>query len=68
MSRPTLRLFDGYDHTSPHLRRAVREGASVLEIIEALETAALPGGFPVLHYALPFVAAIEKDLKEGRLR
>jgi alkylhydroperoxidase/carboxymuconolactone decarboxylase family protein YurZ len=51
-----------------HLRRAVREGASVLEIIEALETAALPGGFPVLHYALPFVAAIEKDLKEGRLR
>jgi len=25
MSRPTLRLFDGYDHTSPHLRRAVRE-------------------------------------------
>lgn len=25
MLRPTLRLFDGYDHTSPHLRRAVRE-------------------------------------------
>jgi alkylhydroperoxidase/carboxymuconolactone decarboxylase family protein YurZ len=43
-----------------HERRAVREGASELEIIEALETAALPGGFPVLHNALPFVAAIEK--------
>lgn len=25
MSRPTLRLFDGYDHTSPGLRGAVRE-------------------------------------------
>lgn len=25
MSRPTLRLFDGYDHTSPELRRDVRE-------------------------------------------
>ena len=25
MSRPTLRLFDGYDHTSPQLCRAVRE-------------------------------------------
>jgi len=25
MSRPTLRLFDGYDHTSPQLRGAVRE-------------------------------------------
>ena len=25
MSRPTLRLFDGYDHTSPNLRREVRD-------------------------------------------
>ena len=25
MTRPTLRLFDGYDHTSPELRRDVRE-------------------------------------------
>lgn len=25
MPRPTLRLFDGYDHTSPQLRRDVRE-------------------------------------------
>ncbi|HVN79427.1 MAG TPA: peptidoglycan-binding domain-containing protein, partial [Terriglobia bacterium] len=25
MSQPTLRLFDGYDHTSPELRDAVVE-------------------------------------------
>jgi len=25
MTRPTLRLFDGYDHTSPHLRGSVRD-------------------------------------------
>ena len=48
-----------------HLRRAVREGATVMELVEAMETAALPGGFPVLHYALPFLSAIHEDLEKG---
>jgi len=48
-----------------HLRRAVREGATVRELVEAMETAALPGGFPVLHYALPFLSAIHEDLEKG---
>jgi alkylhydroperoxidase/carboxymuconolactone decarboxylase family protein YurZ len=49
-----------------HLRRAVREGATVLEALEAMEAAALPGGFPVLHYALPFLNAIHDDIEQGK--
>ena len=48
-----------------HLRRAVREGASVREAVEAMETAALPGGFPVIHYALPFLNAIHDEVEAG---
>jgi alkylhydroperoxidase/carboxymuconolactone decarboxylase family protein YurZ len=48
-----------------HLRRAVREGAHMTELIEALESAALPGGFPVLHYALPFLDAIQREIEQG---
>ena len=48
-----------------HLRRAVREGASVREAVEAMETAALPGGFPVIHYALPFLSAIHEEVEAG---
>ncbi len=48
-----------------HLRRAVRVGASVREAVEAMETAALPGGFPVLHYALPFLGAIHEEVEAG---
>jgi alkylhydroperoxidase/carboxymuconolactone decarboxylase family protein YurZ len=48
-----------------HLRRAVREGAGVMELVEAMETAALPGGFPVLHYALPFINRIHDEIAAG---
>jgi len=48
-----------------HLRRAVREGASVREAVEAMETAALPGGFSVIHYALPFLSAIHDEVEAG---
>ena len=50
-----------------HLRRAVREGASIRELVETMETAALPGGFPVLHFALPFLRAIHDDIEKGAL-
>jgi alkylhydroperoxidase/carboxymuconolactone decarboxylase family protein YurZ len=49
-----------------HLRRAVREGASVREAVEAMETAAVPGGFPVIHYALPFLSTIHEEVEGGR--
>lgn len=51
-----------------HLRRAVREGASVREAVEAMEVAALPGGFPVIHYALPFLMAIHDEVEAGTFR
>ena len=51
-----------------HLRRAVREGASVMELVEAMETAAFPGGFPVLHFSLPFVSAIHDDIERGTFK
>jgi alkylhydroperoxidase/carboxymuconolactone decarboxylase family protein YurZ len=51
-----------------HLRRAVREGASVREAVEAMEVAAMPGGFPVLHYALPFLACIHEEIEAGKFR
>ncbi len=49
-----------------HLRRAVREGASVREAVEAMEVAALPGGFPVIHFALPFLSTIHDEVTAGR--
>jgi len=48
-----------------HLRRAVREGASVREAVEAMEVAALPGGFPVIHFALPYLSAIHDEVTAG---
>ena len=51
-----------------HLRRAVREGASVREAVEAMEVAALPGGFPVIHFALPFLNRIHDEIEAGTFR
>jgi alkylhydroperoxidase/carboxymuconolactone decarboxylase family protein YurZ len=51
-----------------HLRRAVREGATIMELVEAMEAAALPGGFPVIHYALPFLMKIGEELERGAFR
>lgn len=51
-----------------HLRRAVREGASVREAVEAMEVAALPGGFPLIHFALPFLNAIHDEIEAGTFR
>jgi len=48
-----------------HLRRAVREGASMMELVEGMEAAALPGGFPVLHYALPYLMKLHAEMEAG---
>jgi alkylhydroperoxidase/carboxymuconolactone decarboxylase family protein YurZ len=48
-----------------HLRRAVREGASVRELLEGMEAASLPGGFPILHYSLPFLNALHDEIEAG---
>ena len=43
----------GYPTIDAHIRRAVAEGASLREVVEGFQTATVPGGFPVLHFALP---------------
>jgi alkylhydroperoxidase/carboxymuconolactone decarboxylase family protein YurZ len=53
----------GYPTIDVHLRRALREGASMQEVIEAMETAAIPGGFPTLHFALTYLVKIAEDLQ-----
>jgi alkylhydroperoxidase/carboxymuconolactone decarboxylase family protein YurZ len=59
--------FKGYHTVGDHIRRAIREGASLQEAIEAFEVATIPGGMPVLHFALPFLIEIDKEMQEGKL-
>jgi alkylhydroperoxidase/carboxymuconolactone decarboxylase family protein YurZ len=59
--------FRHYPTVGDHLRRAIREGATLQEAIEAFEVATIPGGMPVLHFALPFLIEIDKEIQEGKL-
>ena len=54
--------FRGYPSIGPHIRRAIREGATMQEVLEAFEVATVPGGFPVLHFALPYLIEVDKEL------
>jgi len=47
-----------YPSAQSHFGRALREGAPVLEIIEALEAAAVPGGGPTMHFGLEMLGEI----------
>ena len=60
--------YQAFPTLDGHLRRAIREGASVREAVEAMEVAALPGGFPLLHYALPFLNALHDEVEVGTFR
>ncbi|MCC7487608.1 MAG: carboxymuconolactone decarboxylase family protein [Burkholderiales bacterium] len=60
--------FRAFPTLDGHLRRAVREGASMMELVEAMEAAALPGGFPVLHYALPFLMKLHDEIEAGAFK
>jgi alkylhydroperoxidase/carboxymuconolactone decarboxylase family protein YurZ len=48
-----------YPSAKSHFERALREGASVREIIEALEAAAIPGGGPTMHFGLELLTEIQ---------
>lgn len=54
--------FRGYPTVGEHVRRALREGATFQEAVEAFEVATVPGGMPVLHFALPYLIEIDKEL------
>lgn len=59
--------YRGYPTVEAHLRRAVQEGASLREVVEAMEVAAMPGGAPCLHFALPHLMKLADDIEAGRL-
>ena len=49
-----------------HMRHAISLGATVRELVEAMETASIPGGFTCLHFALPHLMEIKEELDGGR--
>lgn len=56
--------FRGYPSLKLHLARALREGASVDEVIQALEMASIPGGMATLHFGIDQLIAIEQEQPE----
>ena len=53
---------DESDNLPEHIH-AFRE--EFKELLEAMEVAALPGGFPLLHYALPFLMKLHEEIEAG---
>jgi alkylhydroperoxidase/carboxymuconolactone decarboxylase family protein YurZ len=56
-----------YPTVPNHLRRAIVEGATFREAVEAIQTAALFAGMPVLHFTLPFLKEIQAEVESGKL-
>ena len=57
-----LLAFRGLPSTKMHLRRALNEGATMQELIEAFETASLPGGLPVMSFGLKQLIELESEM------
>lgn len=53
-----------YPSTGVHFARALREGATVREIVEALELASIPGGQPLLLFGIEHLMALEVEEPE----
>ena len=64
--------FRGYSSLKLHLARAMREGASLREVLEAMEVASVPGGMATLHYAVDQLIELEQEdpdlIAEARAR
>lgn len=56
-----------YPTVPHHLRRAVREGATLEEMIEAMQVGAQIAGAPVFHYATQFLREIHQEIEAGTL-
>jgi alkylhydroperoxidase/carboxymuconolactone decarboxylase family protein YurZ len=56
--------FRGYPSLKLHLARALREGATVAEVVQALEMASVPGGMATLHFGIDQLKAVEKEQPE----
>src|ERR1700744_1665060 len=59
-----LLAFRMYHSVRSHIARALREGATVTEVIHALEMASVPGGQATLHFGLDHLIALEKSNPE----
>lgn len=56
--------FKGYPSLKKHLRRAMFEGATLREVLEAMETASDPGGMASLHFAVDTLIELEQEEPE----
>lgn len=56
--------FRGYPSLKHHLARALREGASVRQVLEAMEVASVPGGMATLHFAVDQLIEVEREHPE----
>lgn len=54
----------GHPTVGVHVRRAIREGLTMEEALDGFESAAIPGGAPLLHFGLPFLIEIDKEQSE----
>jgi alkylhydroperoxidase/carboxymuconolactone decarboxylase family protein YurZ len=56
--------FRTYPSLKLHLTRALQEGATVAEVIQAMEMASIPGGMVTLHFAIDTLKEIERERPE----
>jgi len=64
----TILALRFYPTVPVHMRRAIKEGATVAELVEAIQVAALLGGMAVLHFCLPFLKEIQEEVEAGKLK
>jgi alkylhydroperoxidase/carboxymuconolactone decarboxylase family protein YurZ len=53
-----------YPSLKLHLARAMREGATLQEVIQALEVASVPGGQATLHFGIDQLIELEQEQPE----
>jgi alkylhydroperoxidase/carboxymuconolactone decarboxylase family protein YurZ len=58
--------YKAYPTIEFHLRRAIREGATMRQLVEAMACASMPGGGPTLQFSLRYLREIEADIEAGR--
>src|ERR671918_1181554 len=56
--------FKGYPSLKLHLGRALQEGATVAEVVQAMEMASIPGGMATLHFAVDQLISLEQEHPE----
>jgi alkylhydroperoxidase/carboxymuconolactone decarboxylase family protein YurZ len=56
--------FKSYPSLKKHLRRAMVEGATLREVLEAMEAASDPGGMASLHFAVDTLIELEQEEPE----